>query len=407
MGLNEITLFPFPLLIPEGSLEFAEQTLMHLGAIELEKPRAATRIGRLMSIFPVAPRLAKLIVTGRQLGVIDLAVMVAAVLSVREPFEGEPAPEFQSDRGDVMRLLTAFGAFMFAKDKRQFAQQYHVRIKAMEEIAAIRKQLVKVIEKADTRSLTQKSHDRVIDPPTDKQQALLTQCIFTAFCDQVARRDDKGTLYTTADGKRADLHGHSSLFEKKPLWVCYHEIDESQPGKAKLLLPTKISAAWIAHLGSKIYLHSKWIGLPDYRADTDTVVGRVEATFAAPNWRLPESLLPHPDPYRAFAAAFIDGLVLPGLKQFATRTTARTEDLRTNRQLPPRLLMIVSSLKRAEIASRRALEAKWKTEPLFLLTEYLYWLPDQAVQGKVQRGWPFAEELPPFAPGVSESESDD
>jgi ATP-dependent RNA helicase DHX37/DHR1 len=406
MGLNEISLFPFPSLVPEASLEQAEQTLMHLSAIEVEKPRPATRIGRMMSVFPVAPRLAKLIVTGRQLGVIDLVVVVAALLSVREPFEGDPAPEFRSERGDVIRLLTAFGAYTFAKDKQQFARQFRVRAKAMEEVAAIREQLVKVIEKVASQSLTEKSRDAVIDPPTDEQEALLTQCIFTAFCDKVARRDDKGSLYTTADGKRAGLHGQSSLSEKKPLWVCYQDIDESQPEKAKLLLPTKISSTWITQLGSKIYLHSKWIGVPDYRADTDAVVGRVEATFGQPNWKLPEAMLPHPEPWRAFAAAFIDGRVVPGLKQFARRTTARTEDLRDNRQLPPRLLMIAVSLKREDIASRKGLQAKWKTDGLFLLTEYLYWLPDKAIQGKVQRGWPFTEELPTIAPGVPESESD-
>jgi hypothetical protein len=359
-----------------------------------------------MATFPIAPRVAKLIVTARQLGVVDWALMVAAALSVREPFDGEPPAVLKSDRGDVMRLLNAFGAYMFAKDKREFGRQFRVRERAMEEMAAIREQLVREIEKVDSNALTAKSRDRLVDPPSDEQQALLTQCIFTAYCDRVARRDDKGNAYTTADGKKAELNGYSSLFEKKPIWVCFHEIDESVPGKPRLVLPTKISAAWIVPLGSKLYLHTKWIGLPDYRPDTDAVVGRVEATFGAPNWRIPEAMLPHPEPYRAFAAAFIDGRVVPALRQFAARITARTEDLQANRMLPPRLLMIVASVTREEIASRKALEAKWKAQPLFLLTEYLYWIPDKSVQARVQRGWPFVDALPPAAAPVAESASD-
>jgi ATP-dependent RNA helicase DHX37/DHR1 len=399
MGLDDIGLFPFPSLVPAQSLAFAETTLLHLGALELEKPHKPTRIGRLMSVYPLNPRLAKLIVTARQMDVLNWAVVVAAGVSVREPFDGEPT--FSADRGDVLRLLTAFGAYSFAKDKVAFAKQQHLRVKAMDEIAAICDQLIRIIQKVDNVKFG------TLERPTVDEELQLAQCIFTAYCDNVARRDDKGQLYMTADGKRADLPGTSALFQKKPLYVCYSEIDETVPNKPKLLFATKISPIWVAQSGSKLLLTTKQVGLPEYRAEGDSVVGRVEATFGSQNWKLPDVWLPFPDPYRTFAAVFIDGRVIPGLKQFAARATARTEELRTNRQLPPRLLMIVNSLKRVEVASKRALEAKWKAEPLFLLTEYLYWLPDRSVQSKVQCGWPFTAEVPSVVFRHSSSDESD
>ena len=407
MGLDDVSKFPFPSLISDEALRLAEETLMHLGAAELEKPHKATKLGKLMAMYPLAPRLSKLLVKGKQMGVVDYAVMIAAAMSVREPFTNTPSEDFDpNQRGDIIRLMNAFGAYLCAKNPKEFAKQYHMRWEAMEEIQAIREQLVKVIEKVDRASLTKHSHERVLtETPTDQQETALAWSIFSAFPDHVARRDDKGKLYTTADGKRVDLRGYSSLYDKKPLWVCYSDIDENEEGKAKLNNVTKIASSWIPVMGSPLYLHTKKIGPAEYVPESDSVTGILEGSYGPQNWPIPPTVVPHPDPYGAFAAALIDGKVIPALKQFADKKAALTDTLKNQRdRLPPRLCMIVVTLKNAQIASRALLEEKWRKSPEFLCTEYLYWIADRHAQEKVQKGWPF---LPKAVPTIEQSDSDD
>ena len=64
--------------------------------------------------------------------------MIAA-MSVREPAIWTPSEDFDpNQRGDIIRLRNAFGAYLYAQNLKEFAEEYHMRWEAMEEIQATR-----------------------------------------------------------------------------------------------------------------------------------------------------------------------------------------------------------------------------------------------------------------------------
>ena len=69
--------------------------LSHLGALAGSEGESGgsvvvggqiTRLGKTMALFPVSPRLGKMLVVGRQQGCLAYVVAIAAALSVGDPF---------------------------------------------------------------------------------------------------------------------------------------------------------------------------------------------------------------------------------------------------------------------------------------------------------------------------------
>lgn len=390
MGLNDITKFPFPTLITPESLQEAETTLKHIGLIDLEPPFKANLLGKVTSQFPLEPRLGKFIVSAKKVNLVEYAIIVAAGLDVREPLNGKPDKKLISKVGDPFTLLNAFGAYLYEKSKnreKEFCIENHISQKAMEEMQQIRQQLTNIIWKTDKGCL---KNDKagLVEPNDSNAEIVLAQCLFSSYCDHVAKYDGKGKIYTTAENKKCEIRGNSCLFDKEPTYITYIDIDETND-KKRFNYVTKIYPLWINQIGSKLYLNRKKLGPPKYFPDKDAVLARVEATFGQPNWNLPAADIPHPEPYRTFASALLQGIVFPQLAQFKSKLISNPNDLEnTNRSLPQRLMLIVMELKRVGISSKRDLEAKWVQEPLFLISQCMMWYPDKNVQSKLSQIWP-------------------
>ena len=71
---------------PESSLETAEGLLVRLGALEAAPPRTLTPLGTQLAQLPVHPRLGRVIIEGKALGVLELAAGAAALASERDPW---------------------------------------------------------------------------------------------------------------------------------------------------------------------------------------------------------------------------------------------------------------------------------------------------------------------------------
>ena len=99
MHIDTVTNFPFPTSPERTSLQKAEELLVHLGALEAPNTSARkgladghiTDLGKAMSLFPLSPRFAKMLVSGRQQGCLPYVIAVVAALSVGDPFVHEEA----------------------------------------------------------------------------------------------------------------------------------------------------------------------------------------------------------------------------------------------------------------------------------------------------------------------------
>ncbi|PWN46057.1 P-loop containing nucleoside triphosphate hydrolase protein [Ceraceosorus guamensis] len=250
MHIETIANFPFPTPPNRRALSRAERILLRLGALEmvkaagpgpLQKPRI-NDLGRAMSLFPLTPRFAKLLVQGQQHGCLPYIVALVAALSVGDPFLREQALNDPADKdgstdkdnldglpeearhltseqakederrkerrklffaamnkfsalgggaSDTFRLLAAVGAYEYERGGVAFCERNFLRSKAMEEIHKLRAQLCAIVQSrvapsAEVRSLSNPQ----LPPPTETQLKVLRQLLVSAYVDQVAVRAD-------------------------------------------------------------------------------------------------------------------------------------------------------------------------------------------------------------------------
>ncbi len=83
-GEQDLTQFPWLTAPRADALATATQVLERLDAIDNGRP---TSLGKQLVNFPTHPRLARLLLTGHQLGIPSAAAMAAALLSERDVFD--------------------------------------------------------------------------------------------------------------------------------------------------------------------------------------------------------------------------------------------------------------------------------------------------------------------------------
>ena len=91
MHIDAVINFPFPTPPDRLSLRKAESLLTQLGALTPASPSTTTGgqitdVGRAMSLFPLSPRYARMLVGGRQHGTLPYVIAVVSALSVGDPF---------------------------------------------------------------------------------------------------------------------------------------------------------------------------------------------------------------------------------------------------------------------------------------------------------------------------------
>lgn len=250
MGIDKIVNFPFPTPPDRTGLQKGLSLLKYLGAID--EKETLTSLGKSMSLFPLSPRFAKMLIIGDQLGCLPYVVAIVAGLSVGDPFIGqhelgiqqkvekpaikaEDRDDYQESdeeeqetveqiefkrkmradyhkrnamfsardpKSDAMKLLCAVCAYDWSGGKSEsekaaarekFAQNNYLRAKVMEEIRKLRGQvayIVAVNTKSDAVTATTTKLSDKLDPPSPVQVKAIKQMISAGFLDQIAVRAD-------------------------------------------------------------------------------------------------------------------------------------------------------------------------------------------------------------------------
>ena len=89
-GEKDFDAFPWLTKPPENAVEHARELLQRLGAVD--QTGCITKLGKEMVQLPLSPRLARLMIEARDRGVVEEAAIAAALLSERDPFDGENLP---------------------------------------------------------------------------------------------------------------------------------------------------------------------------------------------------------------------------------------------------------------------------------------------------------------------------
>lgn len=238
MGIDQIVNFPFPTPPDRAALAKAERLLITLGA--LDKKKAITDLGRSMSVFPLGPRYAKILIVGNQLECLPYVIAIVSALSVGDPFldendvglvtnkpanddesesedielEGDVQAELErkrklrskfyksramfsrlDERSDALKLLSAVCALDHVPKSKKvgFMGDHFLRVKVMEEVQKLRKQVSYIVasnSNEDSIAEQLEVKEKKLGVPTKQQIAALKQIIASGFIDQVAIRSD-------------------------------------------------------------------------------------------------------------------------------------------------------------------------------------------------------------------------
>ncbi|TVY40199.1 putative ATP-dependent RNA helicase [Lachnellula subtilissima] len=224
MNLQHIVNFPFPTPPDRQSLASSEKLLTYLSAIS--PTGQITSTGATMSIFPLSPRFARILLVGHLHNCLPYTIALVAGLSAPDVFlpENQVVPAvavkeadeyftsadrieedhrnsirrkfnkvhkdfcFLDDKADAIKLLQVVGEFAH-EPTEAWCRDHFVRFKTLKEISLLRKQITDLL-KTNITAFAGLKYQEKLDPPTAQQVKALKQMVAAGFIDHVAIRAD-------------------------------------------------------------------------------------------------------------------------------------------------------------------------------------------------------------------------
>ncbi|MDR0583843.1 MAG: ATP-dependent RNA helicase [Treponema sp.] len=223
LGITGFEDFDFISAPGKEGLLAAIETLNLLGA--LEPDRSLSKIGRLMTEFPLAPRQSRIIVEAvmRYPCEIRKTLIASAFLSTQSPYVLPPGEEidarkahhsFRDPGGDFVSYLKLFRAYSDSGDKIKFCGRYYLDERAMAEIANVVAQLEQIL-----------SALQIPVPDGGKTDDYLC-CVGRGMVQFVCVREGAGRngSYRSLTADKIIIHPGSVMFRADPPFIVAGEI---------------------------------------------------------------------------------------------------------------------------------------------------------------------------------------
>ncbi|MEO8271307.1 MAG: ATP-dependent helicase C-terminal domain-containing protein, partial [Aureliella sp.] len=239
---GEADVSAFPWLTPPSprALEQALQTLHLLGAVT--KDGQVTPLGRHMNQLPVQPRLARLLLAGRELGIERQAALAAACLSERDIFDRRTGGgrvtnerDVVTDECDMTRQVVALQRF--ARSRQTEHDVGTIKISAAHNVLRVAEQLQRLLGGAHSEKKNENS-----DGGAGSEHALC-RALLVAFPDRLALRRTAGQARGLMVGGRGVKLDDSSSVRKADLFLC---LDVDAAGtEARVRKASAIEPQWL------------------------------------------------------------------------------------------------------------------------------------------------------------------
>ena len=263
LELGEVSEFPFiepptPRMIADGYQQLAE-----LGAID--ETRQLTKLGRELARLPLDPKIARLLLAGRQYLCLTEILIIASALSVQEPRERpldrqEAADaahkRFADERSDFLAYLKIWAWF-----EQAVAHKQSNRLLAEE----CRKNFLSPLRLREWRELHQQLHAQVAEmgmrgnqkPATYEQ---IHKALLCGLLGNIGMKSLESNDYLGARGIRFFIAPNSVLAKKGAKWVLAGELVETHRLYARIV--ARIEPEWLeetgAHLIKRHYYDPHW-----------------------------------------------------------------------------------------------------------------------------------------------------
>ncbi|KAI3646934.1 hypothetical protein MP228_007155 [Amoeboaphelidium protococcarum] len=473
MEIDNVCNFPFPSPPDRQQLQQSEKMLVSLGALDSQR-KSITPMGRQIANYPIHPRYGKMIVfcIENHPKLLPFVVLMVSALTVGEIFDqtvsipgqfdfsqndGEDQQQQQQDQqrvtrnefnqgydSDPMLMAEAVLKFIQHRDIKAFCIEYGLRLKAMQEVQKLSKQIFNIINVESGIQITV-DQLRAFQLHSDQVQ-LVKDVILSANCDRIAircKKQHKGQKlipykavfqevisFNSDIGQTAAeyiyIHPSSCLVRSAPEFVLYQDLrrassspleqsvlDVDQNGRqysqrnVYMLNITQLdSLLSIATVNPSICSFGNPLEnpCPYYDSQLDAMYAYSSPTIGS---NVVLNLPPTPillsqfkslsngDKLRQVAKLILDGSILPKLKSNLRMLNAKPQ-LMINPKLGinnGKIAPWIQSLSRHDVLShidgglKRHLMGVFKEHSKFLLEPYLQWIT-QDHETTIRSQWP-------------------
>jgi ATP-dependent helicase HrpA len=265
LGMGRVQEFPF--IEPPSSRAIADGTalLQELGALNVEGE--LTPIGRELSRIPVDPRIGRMLVEGKKLGVLPEVLVIAAALSVPDPrerpFEARDAADrahqwFKDAKSDFLSLLNVWKFFAELRDEGGHKKQ----------VQACREKFLNWLRLREWRDLHGQLKESLRDLSWNVEAELSKEPPFEMFhrallpglLGNIGVKSDEGDFFLGARGIKFHPFPGSGVDKKGLKWLMAAELAETTRLYARTL--ARIDPDWIEPAAgdvlSRNYFEPKW-----------------------------------------------------------------------------------------------------------------------------------------------------
>jgi RNA helicase HrpA len=220
LGITSFEEFDFISTPGREGLRSAVETLNLLGA--LESDNSLSKIGKMMTEFPLSPRQSRIIVEAimNYPDITGETIIAAAFLSTQSPYMLPPGEEidarrahhrFRDKAGDFVSYLKLFREYSEAADKERFCERAYLDGKAMSEIANVVGQLELIVSDMGVPILSGGSVDDYL--------CAVTRGLIQFVCVRHGKE-----IYRSLTAERISIHPGSVMFKMDPQYIVAGEI---------------------------------------------------------------------------------------------------------------------------------------------------------------------------------------
>eukprot|EP00027_Filamoeba_sp_ATCC50430_P016314 CAMPEP_0168570318 /NCGR_PEP_ID=MMETSP0413-20121227/16652_1 /TAXON_ID=136452 /ORGANISM="Filamoeba nolandi, Strain NC-AS-23-1" /LENGTH=721 /DNA_ID=CAMNT_0008602923 /DNA_START=1 /DNA_END=2162 /DNA_ORIENTATION=+ len=247
LGINDLLGFDFMDPPPVQTLITAMQQLYSLGALDEEG--LLTKLGRKMAEFPLEPQLSKMLIASVEMGCSDEILTIVAMLSVQNVFYRPKEKQSQADQkkakfhqpeGDHLTLLAVYEAWKKNNCSTAWCFENFIQARNLRRAQDIRKQLLTIMDRYKLDIVS-----------AGKNYTKVRKAICSGFFAHASKKDPQEGYKTMVDGTPVFIHPSSSLFQRNPDWVIYHEL--VMTSKEYMREVTMIDPKWLVELAPKFF----------------------------------------------------------------------------------------------------------------------------------------------------------
>ncbi|KAG8364610.1 hypothetical protein BUALT_Bualt18G0015400 [Buddleja alternifolia] len=250
LGIDDLIHFDFMDPPSPETLMRALEVLNYLGALDDEGN--LTKLGEIMSEFPLDPQMAKMLVVSSEFNCSNEILSISAMLSVPNcfvrPREAQKAADEAKARfghidGDHLTLLNVYHAYKQNKEDPHWCYENFVNAKVMKSADNVRQQLARVLARYNLElcSTDFNSCDYYVN---------IRKAMLAGYFMQVAHLERSGHYLTMKDNQVVRLHP-SNCLDHKPEWVIYNE--NVQTSRNFIRTVTDIPGEWLVDIAPHYY----------------------------------------------------------------------------------------------------------------------------------------------------------